>query len=394
MTVAILISNLRFGYRRSQEVLKGLDLALMEGEVIGILGPSGSGKSTLQSILLGFEKKYSGTARVFGREARNLPREFYRRVGVSFELPAAYQRLTARENLELFASLQGGTERSLEEVLAEVDLLEHASKRVQDLSKGMTQAVPCMRSASPNPVRMSYILIRSELLCIARDPALAAVLVMATLPLVVIHFFAAEINQAVMRHTGIEDASRLAGGFLVTLPALLVGWIFAMRFLEERDEGLEPVFATSVFGIAGFALARLAAASLIAFLLTFSTAAAIGGPSAIAVVLSICGSLQAIAVGCLLPIFAANRLEGIAYSKLLSPLALVALLALVDGSWRQIAVPLPTFHSGELLAATPGAGVGTIVAALTVNLAWASPSIITLTRKSGLDFQFGKGKTG
>ncbi|AOL22356.1 fluoroquinolone transport system ATP-binding protein [Erythrobacter litoralis] len=151
MTDTILISTLRFGYRRSQEVLKGLDLTVREGEVFGILGPSGSGKSTLQSILLGFEKNYSGTVRVLGCEARNLAREFYRRVGVSFELPAAYQQLTARENLELFASLQGGTEPPLDEVLAQVDLLEHASKRVQDLSKGMKIRLNLARALLHDP---------------------------------------------------------------------------------------------------------------------------------------------------------------------------------------------------------------------------------------------------
>ncbi|AOL22354.1 hypothetical protein Ga0102493_111327 [Erythrobacter litoralis] len=250
-----------------------------------------------------------------------------------------------------------------------------------------------MRSAPLNRIRIGYFLVRSELLCIVRDPALAAVLVMATLPLAVIHFFGAEVDQTVMLHAGIEDASRLVGGFLVALPALLVGWIFAMRFLEERDEGLEQVFATSVSGIAGFAVMRLAAGSLIAFLLTFPTAAAIGSPPEMALLVSLCGSLQAIAVGCLLPIFAANRLEGIAYSKLLSPLALVALVALADGFWRVIAAPFPTFHSGVLLAATSGSGIGTIVAALAVNLAWAALSIVALARTSGLHFQRGEGET-
>lgn len=151
MNDAILISNLRFGYRRSHEVLKGLDLTVGEGEVFGILGPSGSGKSTLQSILLGFERGYSGVARVLGCEARNFPRDFYRRIGVSFELPAAYQQLTARENLQLFATLQGETGRPVDEVLAEVDLLEQGAKRVRDLSKGMKIRLNLARALLHDP---------------------------------------------------------------------------------------------------------------------------------------------------------------------------------------------------------------------------------------------------
>jgi len=250
-----------------------------------------------------------------------------------------------------------------------------------------------MRSAPKNPIRMGYRIARSELLCVARDPALAAVLVMATLPLIGIQFFSAEIDRAVILHTGIKEASYLAGGFLVTLPALLVGWIFAMRFLEERDEGMEQIFATSVFGTAGFAVVRLAAAGLIASLLTLLTAAAIGRPLGTIVAVAICGSLQTIAVGCLLSIFAENRLEGIAYSKLLSPLALMALVPLADGSWRLIASPVPTFHSGVIIASTPRAGADAIILALTVNFVWAAVSIVALARKSGLHFRFGEGTT-
>ncbi|MEE4213380.1 MAG: ABC transporter ATP-binding protein [Parvularcula sp.] len=151
MSHAIETSLLRYSYDKGRDVLKGVDLHVRRGEIFGILGPSGSGKSTLQSILLGFRSDYAGSARILGHEARNFPKGIYRRIGVSFELPAAYQQLTVRENLELFASLQGGAVRQPEEVLTELDLHEHADKRVQSLSKGMKMRLNLARALLHDP---------------------------------------------------------------------------------------------------------------------------------------------------------------------------------------------------------------------------------------------------
>jgi len=144
-------SDLRFGYRNGPDILAGLDLQVGAGEIFGLLGPSGSGKSTLQSILLGFQPGYSGSALVFGEPARRPRRSFYRRVGVSFELPAAYLQLTARENLDLFASLQGGASRPIMEVLADVDLADSADKKVAAFSKGMKMRLNLARALLHDP---------------------------------------------------------------------------------------------------------------------------------------------------------------------------------------------------------------------------------------------------
>jgi fluoroquinolone transport system ATP-binding protein len=143
--------DLRFGYRNGPDILTGLDLQVGEGEIFGLLGPSGSGKSTLQSILLGFQPGYQGSATVFGAPARRPRRSFYRRVGVSFELPAAYLQLTARENLELFAALQGGAIRPVMDVLADLDLAENAEKKVAAFSKGMKMRLNLARALLHDP---------------------------------------------------------------------------------------------------------------------------------------------------------------------------------------------------------------------------------------------------
>lgn len=145
------LSSLNFAYANGPDILSRFNLQIGCGEIFGLLGPSGSGKSTLQSILLGFQPGYSGSAKVFGSEARGLPRSFYRRVGVSFELPAAYLQLTARENLDLFASLQGGAARPVMEVLADLDLVDAADQKVAAFSKGMKMRLNLARALLHDP---------------------------------------------------------------------------------------------------------------------------------------------------------------------------------------------------------------------------------------------------
>lgn len=151
MSDAIETSFLRYAYDEGRDVLKGVDLHVRRGEIFGILGPSGSGKSTLQSVLLGFRPDYAGSARILGHEARNFLKGMYQRIGVSFELPAAYQQLTARENLELFASLQGGAVSDPDQVLTELDLYDHADQRVHSLSKGQKMRLNLARALSHDP---------------------------------------------------------------------------------------------------------------------------------------------------------------------------------------------------------------------------------------------------
>ncbi|MBF6619444.1 MAG: ABC transporter ATP-binding protein [Patulibacter sp.] len=84
----------RYGDRT---VLHGVDVHAAAGEVVAILGPNGAGKTTLLSLLAGLQDADAGTV---GRPARE--------VGWIPQQPAVYRRLTVRENLELFARLDGG----------------------------------------------------------------------------------------------------------------------------------------------------------------------------------------------------------------------------------------------------------------------------------------------
>ncbi|MFC6087642.1 ABC transporter ATP-binding protein, partial [Sphaerisporangium aureirubrum] len=77
--------------------------------------------------------------------------DFYRRVGVSFELPNHYQKLTALENLEFFASLHSGPVRDPMELLDSVGLAGDAHTRVGKFSKGMQMRLVFVRALLHDP---------------------------------------------------------------------------------------------------------------------------------------------------------------------------------------------------------------------------------------------------
>lgn len=148
----IAVRDLRYTYPKStSEVLHGLDFDIDEGEILGFLGPSGAGKSTTQKILIGLLKGYRGSVTVMGRELKAWGSDYYEQIGVSFELPNHYLRLTALENLNYFRSLYEGPTRDPMRVLEWVGLAEDAGKRVSAFSKGMKIRLNVARSLLHQP---------------------------------------------------------------------------------------------------------------------------------------------------------------------------------------------------------------------------------------------------
>lgn len=146
------VDNLSFRYAGAERpALDGVRFSVGRGEVFGLLGPSGAGKSTTQKILMGLLSGFSGRADVFGAPVGSLGRAYHERIGVSFELPALYLRLTARENLRMFSALYEKTVRTPDELLAMVDLGEHADQRVETFSKGMKMRLNLCRALLHDP---------------------------------------------------------------------------------------------------------------------------------------------------------------------------------------------------------------------------------------------------
>lgn len=146
------VRDLTFTYPGEDEpAVRGMDFAVGSGEIFGFLGPSGAGKSTTQKILIGLLTGHGGTVSVWGRDPAAWGQDYYQRVGVSFELPNHYQKLTARENLDFFASLHGRPGRDPMELLDSVGLAGDADTRVGKFSKGMQMRLVFVRALLHDP---------------------------------------------------------------------------------------------------------------------------------------------------------------------------------------------------------------------------------------------------
>ena len=148
----ITVKNLTYTYPGAiNETIHGINFAVAEGEIFGFLGPSGAGKSTTQNILIGLLKSYGGNVEVMDREISTWGQDFYEHIGVSFELPNHYLKLTALENLEHFRSLYAEPTHDPMDVLEWVDLKEDAHKNVENFSKGMKVRLNVARSIIHKP---------------------------------------------------------------------------------------------------------------------------------------------------------------------------------------------------------------------------------------------------
>lgn len=134
-----------------QPVVRDLTFAVGHGEVFGFLGPSGAGKSTTQNVLIRLLDRYEGEITVFGRDLRTWDQSYYRKIGVAFESPNHYLKLTARENLRLFAGLHGGRTIDPDSLLDRVGLLEDGDKRVGEFSRGMRGRLTLARALLHRP---------------------------------------------------------------------------------------------------------------------------------------------------------------------------------------------------------------------------------------------------
>ncbi len=148
----ISVRGLTFTYpKASQPAVRGMDFAVGRGEIFGFLGPSGAGKSTTQKLLIGLLRGHGGEATVWGKDPLAWGPDYYQRIGVSFELPNHYQKLTGLENLRFFASLYDGETLDPMQLLDAVGLGDDANTRVGKYSKGMQMRLTFIRSLINDP---------------------------------------------------------------------------------------------------------------------------------------------------------------------------------------------------------------------------------------------------
>jgi ABC-2 type transport system ATP-binding protein len=124
-------------------VVDRLNLRIVENEVFGLLGPNGAGKTTTILMLLGLTEPASGTASIFGFNPTREPLRAKRLIGYLPENVGFYNDLTARENLQFIAELNGVSwaegDKRINELLEVVGIKDSADLAVGKFSRGMKQ---------------------------------------------------------------------------------------------------------------------------------------------------------------------------------------------------------------------------------------------------------------
>jgi len=154
MNSIIASNNLQrtFGERAAVD---GLTFDVEPGEVFGLLGPNGAGKTTTVRLLNGILPPSNGTMRVFDMDPVTQGELIRRKTGVLTETPALYERLSARENLEFFGTLQEIPVQELNQRVNEMfeffELSSRSKDKVETYSKGMKQRLALARALIHKP---------------------------------------------------------------------------------------------------------------------------------------------------------------------------------------------------------------------------------------------------
>ncbi|MCA9970881.1 MAG: ABC transporter ATP-binding protein [Anaerolineales bacterium] len=130
-----------------------LTLEIAEGEVFGFLGPNGAGKTTTVRMLTSLIVPTGGRANVFGYEVGRDDQDIRRNVGILTETPGMYDRLTAWQNLTIYARLYEVTDVAgqVEKYLRMLGLWERRDDAVGTFSKGMRQKLAIARALLHEP---------------------------------------------------------------------------------------------------------------------------------------------------------------------------------------------------------------------------------------------------
>jgi ABC-2 type transport system ATP-binding protein len=151
----ITLRGLKKSYDGVDYVLKGIDLDVAPGKVIGYIGPNGAGKTTTVKIMIGMLPQFSGEVKVFGLNIAQHAQDVKKRIGYVPETAALYETLTPNEYLYFLGQVHEipklEIQRRSTEMLSLFGLKEQANSRMNSFSKGMKQKVLIIASMIHNP---------------------------------------------------------------------------------------------------------------------------------------------------------------------------------------------------------------------------------------------------
>ena len=143
------------GLRKSYKgnvVVNDVNIHVPKGAIYGFVGPNGAGKSTVMKMILNLIQPEAGEVQLFGEKVIDQSYEVFKRVGSIIENPYFYEKMTARQNLELHCDYMGFPNKErIDEVLQMVDLQNVEGKQIRHYSLGMKQRLAIARAILAKP---------------------------------------------------------------------------------------------------------------------------------------------------------------------------------------------------------------------------------------------------
>ncbi len=144
-------AGLRKSYK-GNTVVNEVDIHIPKGAVYGFVGPNGAGKSTVMKMMLNLIQPDAGEVYLFGEKVTDHSYEIFKKTGSIIENPYFYEKLTARQNLELHCEYMGFPNKErIDEVLQMVDLQNVEGKQIRHYSLGMKQRLAIARAILARP---------------------------------------------------------------------------------------------------------------------------------------------------------------------------------------------------------------------------------------------------
>ena len=137
---------------RGKLVVDDVSIHIPKGSIYGFVGPNGAGKSTVMKMILNLIYPESGEVRLFGEKVTDHSYEIFKRVGSIIENPYFYEKMTARQNLQLHCEYMGFPNKErIDEVLQMVHLQNVEEKQIRHYSLGMKQRLAIARAILTHP---------------------------------------------------------------------------------------------------------------------------------------------------------------------------------------------------------------------------------------------------
>lgn len=133
-------------------VVDDVNMHISKGAIYGFVGPNGAGKSTVMKMILSLIQPDAGEVQLLGEKVTSHSYEIFKKVGSIIENPYFYDKMTARQNLELHCEYMGFPNKErIDEVLHLVDLQNVEKKQVCHYSLGMKQRLAIARAILAKP---------------------------------------------------------------------------------------------------------------------------------------------------------------------------------------------------------------------------------------------------